>query len=328
MKFKLRQLLMPHFADDAGADGGADGGGGAASATPSDDAGSGGATATLSMGAPGSAAGEGDKGALDFKTLVPQEYQDKPYMQELLKHESPETELFKQFDGLQSKLGQRPEGVPKEDASDEDWTKFYRSLGMPEKADEYSYELPTFEGEDAAIGEFIKNSRSTEFEADIKGLAHEAKLTAKQWDIMSKGFDALSVKHNKDVLMKAANAEKELNQGFDNLADETFGDKADEALALGKKMLDAHTPKELQGHLSNLSNEALVVMAGVLNNIYNQYGKEDTFDFKGDATSGGGRSEISEEGRKLMAHPAYSDPFHPEHESYVKRVQENYARLK
>jgi len=72
----------------------------------------------------------------------------------------------------QELIGKKGIIPPDENASKEDWDNFYKELGRPEKAEDYT--LPEVEGlpEDLPIDETLQN--------DFKTWAHEAGLTQKQ----------------------------------------------------------------------------------------------------------------------------------------------------
>lgn len=267
------------------------------------------------------------KSDFNFSDIVPEAYREKPYIQELLKNENPAEQLFKQFDGLQTKLGQRPEGVPGKDATDEDWTKFYKSIGMPETPDEYAYELPELGEADKGLSDFINSQRNPEFEAKVKELAHEAKLTKEQWAVLAPGFDKLVINEHKEMFQSQLAQQADLHKNFDDLTNDFFGQEADAKLDLGKKMLNNLVSDKARTYLDTLPNESLVVLADVMNNVYNSYGKEDTFDLSRNGSTVGSADDIRARARELRAKPQYSDELAPGHDALVKEVNELYQQL-
>lgn len=317
--------LMPKMADDAGQGGGGEPASNTNPVNPAADQGlqnTGEATVSMTPQA------EAQPQTPDFKALVPEEYQDKPYIQDLLKNENPQKAFFKQFDNLQKKLGERPDGVPGENATEEEWGAFWSSLGKPSDVEGYDYELPEVSEDDKPVLDFIQKNRSPEFEKELKELAFKNNMPKKMWEAMSKGFDELSIKHNKDLLRNAAQAEAFSDKSFDDYANEKLGADKEKILAIGNKMLKEHTSPELMQELSAVAeNKALVLFASALNSIYQKYGAEDTFGASAQS-AGATRQSISEEGRKILAHPAMQDPFHPQHEEMQRKAKEHYAQLK
>ena len=119
---------------------------------------------------------------------------------------------------------------------------------------------------------------------------------------------------------------KLFNTDFDKLATDTFGTDSDKILKSSKTLMEANIPDVFKEHVGKLSNENLIVMASVLNNIQKKYIKED------DMPEGGG-SPSSEADRRtermnLMASKEYSDEFHPEHAKVKARVAELYGNIK
>lgn len=71
--------------------------------------------------------------------------------------------------------------VPGEDATDEDWNKFYSNLGRPEKPDGYEFQL----NREALPEEFPYDEKSA---TEFRNWAHEAGLTPKQAQMLHDKF--------------------------------------------------------------------------------------------------------------------------------------------
>lgn len=249
---------------------------------------------------------------VSFDQLVPEEYRDKPYLKDAIE-KGDIKEVFAKLDGAQKLIGQRPAGIPADDAPAEEWEKFYDSMGRPEDPKGYEFEVP--EGVD----------RDEEFEGEVKQIFHKHGLTPKQALGVQKEFDALLA----DTLEKKGAAQKQLDKDFNKLSTEVFGDeRVDAALSEAKALIGKYTPEKMKGHVENLSNENLIVLASVLDGINRDYISEDQ---GGGGSPSGGTPESVEglraEARKLMAKPEYSDSFKTGHKEVANRVTAIYKRI-
>lgn len=130
-------------------------------------------------------------------------------------------DFFKGVDNMSKMMGQKQivEGIkpPGQDASDDDWGKFFNEIGRPESADKYALpdlEIPGFD---------VKGEREM-----FTSMAHKNGLTQKQAEGLYKDY-LNSVKDNltkqtQDFQAKSQSAVKE-----------AFGDNSQEGIALAKK---------------------------------------------------------------------------------------------
>jgi hypothetical protein len=98
-------------------------------------------------------------------------------------------------------------------------------------------------------------------------------------------------------------------------------------MAQVRKEIEERCPPELKPHLDRLTDENMVIMAGVIQSIRKQYIPEDQLNPKGGTVAASGEADLRAEGRTLMASEAYTNFQHPEHQKTVNRVKEIYARL-
>lgn len=236
---------------------------------------------------------------------IPDTYKDRPY----LKGVDSVDKVYAMLDGAQSLLGKRPAGIPAPDAPAEDWAKFYDALGRPKTAGEY-----TFDGVDKVDPKFLPK---------LQEVFHKHGLNATQ----AKGiFADVNAVLGALVQEKGVVDEKQ-NTDFDALGTKIFGVDRDKILASSKALLDQHTPPELKAEVAKLSNENLIVMAGVLNNISKMYIKEDG-SFGKPTVTGLSPTDVSARARTLMMTKDYTDPFHPNHAVVKKQVDELYASMR
>lgn len=241
---------------------------------------------------------------VEFDSLIPEEYRDKPYLKDVLDKKDLKV-VFDKLDGAQKLIGQRPGGIPKDDASQEEWDKFYQALGRPEKAEGYEFEIAEDQPRDES---FINN---------VKGIFHKYGLDSKR----AKGLFS-----DVDALVQAAVGQQ--NEDFEKLGKEVFGKDRDKVLESSRKLIEQYTPEKLKGAVSKLSNENLMIMAGVLQGVKKDYIGEDPTD-----TGGVSRGtvetvdELRSKARKLMSKPGYSNSFATDHKEIRSEVDGIYKRI-
>lgn len=260
----------------------------------------------------GTGAGTGDKKEeVTFGTIVPEEFKDRAYLKDLLTRKlDPEAykELFKKLDGAEKLVGTKS-GIPKEDAPAEEWTQFFGKL-RPQDAE--AYEFKTKEGE-TPDPEFVKS---------VKGMFHKAGLSKAQAKILQEDFSALMEKQT-----EAQKKEMErLDAEFEALTAKAFGADNEKALAKAQEMLKTLTPDALRPHVEKLSNEAMVILSGILYAVHNKYIAEDRINTPpaGDVK---GETELREEAKRLMASPEFKNEFHAKHAETRARVEAIYKKV-
>lgn len=252
--------------------------------------------------------GEDSNSTSSAEFVIPEAYKDKPYLKDVKGME----DILKKLDGAEKLLGQRPAGVPDENANQEEWDKFYKVLGRPESAEEYEFKY-----EDGM------DKPDPEFEKGLKEVLHKAGLSKKQVNVLQPAFDAFI----KDVSSKRQDPAFS-DEGFDRLAAQVFGDKKDTVLAEVKSIISDNLPK-VEGfdkYLEKLDNNNLIVMASVLKNVKDKYISEDQF--KQGGTGGFNTSEgLRAQAKVLLASEAYRNPMHPEHDATDAKVRELYKQI-
>lgn len=237
---------------------------------------------------------------------LPDAYKDKPY----LKGVDSMDKVFKMLDGAQELIGKRPAGIPGPDATPEDKAKFYDALGRPKTAGEY-----VFDGADKADPKFLPK---------VQEAFHKHGLSAEQ----AKGIYADINGALAEFAKEAGLAAQQQDVNFDELANKTFGVNRDKVLSISKALLDANVSPSMKEHVAKLSNENLIVLADVLNNINAKYIKQDAAPGGSPTAVGLTPASVSAKGRELMMSEAYNNPFHANHAQVVQQVKEIYGTLK
>lgn len=247
---------------------------------------------------------------VDFKSLVPAAYKDKPYMKQVTSMDK----LFSDFDNAQSLIGQRPQGaeIPGANATP-DQIEAYAAKVRPASPDAYTFPETEYSK---------KFGRDATFQGEMKGLFHKAGLQPWQVNMLTEGYDGIVFnKANEMATSKESQA-----ADFEKLADGHFGAEKEAKLKIANDILKTHVPDAFKSSLEKLPNESLMILSGVLNNVYNKYMKEDDLNIgaKGAATD---TTSLQQEAQQLMADPAYKDFRNPKHENVVKRVNELYDQI-
>lgn len=237
---------------------------------------------------------------------LPDAYKDKPY----LKGVDSMDKVYAMLDGAQTLIGKRPAGIPAPDAPADEWDKFYEAMGRPKTAAEY-----VFEGAD---------KMDPKFAPELQKVFHKYGLNPTQAKGIIADINPVLASLAKE---KGIEFEKQ-NTDFDALAAKTFGVERDKILSSSKSLLDKYAPADMKPELAKLSNENLIIMAGVLNNISKTFIKEGGPPGSTPISSGGTPADISRQASVLMQSPEYNNPFHPQHEAVKKQVTDLYNLLR
>lgn len=281
-----------------GAGGGAAGGGGRSEVLNS------GGAAGGAQGAQGAPGAQG--AAPEFAALIPAEFKDKPWVKDVKDVKG----LFARTDGLLTEMGKRPAGIPQDNASEAEWAVWNKAWGVPEKPEEYKLAEGTAE---APV--------DPKFQTGIKSVFHKASVSARQAKILEEGYNALNAQLAKE---KGVAAETQ-DADFTKLAAETFGNRKDDALKGANLLIAKYAPPSMKPHVDKLSNENLIVLAGVIDGIRKEFISEDRLPTGGGVPAGMTAEQKQARGRELMGSKAYTDPFHPDHEKTKMEVQRLYG---
>lgn len=246
---------------------------------------------------------------------VPDAYKDRGWSEKI---KSPD-DLWKTLDNAQSLIGKRPAGVPSQDASEEEWNKFYAAAGRPEKPDAYQFSdvegLP--EGFDPAP---YKQKAAT--------ILHQAGLNQKQADAVWKMFISEELKAAGESKGNSEKQQAELDAEFDKIVSETFGDKYDAAAKTTQEMIAKHVPQNLIGVYDQIAENPKVLAAVIaavngaaqeIAEVKKKYGAEDKLS-SGNATGAQSIDEVRKELAGLRTSKEARDFTHPDHKKTVERI--------
>jgi hypothetical protein len=247
--------------------------------------------------------------AIAVMEMAPPEYRTKEYLKEVKDVPG----LFKRLDELQTKLGQRaPSAVPGADAKPEDVTNFFAGL-KPKDANEYKFEETEETRKTPRDENAMKELRSAFHAADIH--PHQA---AKLLPLLEKFASTIGAgKRDAD------------DAAFEEAITKQYGNETETKLKNIKQLIGESIPAEHLPRLSRMSNDGLLLMSLMYDNFYNKYVKEDSTHGQGNGP-GGSSSDIAalrKRGDELIAHPAYDNTFHAEHEAIRKESSEVYQKI-
>lgn len=258
----------------------------------------------------GSGGGAGG-GAPLFETLIPAEFKEAGYLSDLKSLPvGPEAynALFKKLDGAEKLIGKKT-AIPEPNAPEAEWNSFFARL-RPETPDAYDFK--------DASGADPKSD--PEFLKGVKSIFHEAGVNKVQAKKIYSKFEEMMSKQS-----AAQVAEQErLDAEFLRISTETFGAENEKKLEKARTLLNEFTPANLKPHLEKLSNEGMVILAGVMNAMSEKFMKPDNMNPGGGSGAGKDGLSMREEAKKIMASQEYSDCTHPGHAAAVKRVNDIY----
>ena len=237
---------------------------------------------------------------------IPEAFKDKPY----LKGVDSQEKLFSMLDGAQTLIGKKGPAIPAADAKPEEWNAFYDALGRPKDAKEYKF--PTADKTEPALLTGISQAM------------HKHGLTQKQAEGVWTDVEATMGAFLKE---KGVAAEKE-NVDFTKLATDVFGPERDKTLALGKEMIAAYASPAVKPYMNSLSNEHLVLIADVLNNINKKYIKQDGAPRPPSGGQGGTPDELRNKARLLMSEQSKHNSMSVEFANYQKQIDAIYESLR
>jgi hypothetical protein len=243
---------------------------------------------------------------------IPVEYKDKPYLKGI---DSPE-KLFKMLDGAQALIGQ-PKGVikPADTAPQVEKDAYYEALGRPKIAGDYK-----FDGEDKTNPQVLEKLKGMFFKHGVP-----ADVAKGQWA----DFQAIIGESAKaDIDARAA-----ADTAFAKLATDAFGANRDKMLETANALIKTHGSPATTAildklPLDKLPNEALVVLADVLNNISKKYIKPDGAPPGGPTATGGTPDELRAKARLLMEKQGKVSPMSEEFNSLQKEIDGIYDTIR
>jgi hypothetical protein len=254
------------------------------------------------------------EGSPDFRELLSDEYKTHQSLQQYKDLNG----LVKTHLELEKTLGNRVK-LPDENSTEEEINKFYTKLGRPEEASKYELTDP----EELPEGFNINGESLTEF----KNLAFKLGLTSSQANSLREHYLNKAVEEHKTSFK----SEEEMDKEFAEKSNKIFGDKAKQVEGTVAKLIAenlSEQERELfksQGiDVNNITNDSLLVMSAVLNNVSKKFLSPDTISQKyapADSVDDA-RMELN----SLVEKRDAMTKFDPQARILDKRIKELYAK--
>jgi hypothetical protein len=263
----------------------------------------------------------------DFTKVIPEEYKDKPWVQNLLKNDNPQKEFFKQYEEAQKLIGSRPQGIvpPNENSTPEQRKEFYKALGVPDDIKAYIVDTQWDEAEKAE-GELIALSRREDTIEEMRKTAQAEGLTPKQFKAMVNKWEKSQVKVVRELKESQTAQQTKQNAEFNEKLKAQFGDRADNVIINGKNLIEKYVPESIRKELKTLDNSQAMVLASALDSIHSNLVKGETFSGTNAMDSGvvapiEDMKSIRQQTRELMSSKAFTDIQHADHKATLTKVR-------
>ena len=240
--------------------------------------------------------------AVDFKTLIPEEYREEKSLQNFNKMD----DFVKSYLHSQKLVGLDKIPVPNKHATDEDWKEVYKKLGSPDTAEAYKYSLP----EDHAVPEDTLKSFSEEA-VKLGLLPNQADGIMKYYnEVINQGTNEQNIKSEEARSASEVDLRKEFGSTYDN---KITGAKNLATATLGADFLNT----DMLADGSKLGDNTQIVKAFA--NLSEKLSEDDIV--KGDTPDYLTTNDITKQiGALQQPGSAYWDKKHPAHSVAVEEV--------
>jgi hypothetical protein len=263
-----------------------------------------------------------------FEDLVPEVHRDKNWAKSLADAENPHEELLKQFEGLQSKIGERPLAALPENATPEQVANFRKAVGVPEDIKGYETKPIEWTPEEKPFGEQIANVRPASFIEDLKAAALANNIPKATFEKMLEAHDRIAVKHLREQRIATAKTESDFEQDFNTKFDTRYGERKNQVIELSGKMAAALLPPEDMVYWNQLDNTNRMLFADLMMRVNGKYVREDSFSTRpGSSPSAPDPMAARRALNDLMKSDAYTNAMHPDHDAVVAKVNKGYQNL-
>lgn len=263
----------------------------------------------------------------EFTSLVPDEYKNTEWVQNIGKTEKPVYEMFKKVDNLEKMIGSRP-AIPTPESTPEQKAAFYKAIGVPEKPEDYTYTPPQYEEIDKPVGEILDKIRNSPIFDGVKQVAHEQGIPAPAFQKLVEKYEALQIAHARDQIIANYQAQEDMAAQMQRLGEQYYGDKFTSICARGHELLKSTVPPQVMHLLEKVPGEHLAVFAMALDGLDKKYIRSDgRISGDGNYTGGMNIEQIREEMGKVMGDPRYGTPNGEMLNTRMAELRENLKRL-
>jgi flagellin-like hook-associated protein FlgL len=222
-------------------------------------------------------------------------------------------ELWSGFANAQSLIGQRPAGIPQNDAPQEDWDKFYTAKGRPESSADYKFSDIEGLPEGIDLEPFAEKARP---------ILHAAGLSPAEADRTWQAFV-------KAEMESAQASQAKADEMFDKLGSELFGDNMDSISQSAQAFIRDNVDERIRGDLANATPQELMRAIAIadaaqkqIDKVKAEYGSEGKVSNGGEQASGVSLDDTRQELAQLRTSEAARDFTHADHKKTVARIKE------
>jgi len=243
----------------------------------------------------------------EFK--IPEEYANNAAFQGINNMD----DLCKKIVNQESLIGKKYIGIPDDKSTPEEIAKYREAIGVPIKFEDYqldaSPEIKQVYGEDdqKVLGEF-------------KQLMFNAGLSQKQAGQMREGYDKIMA----GVIEQQKAKQLEINNEFEQLVTQSFGNQKDEKMKIAQAFIQANVSENLKPYLPHVlqDNQSLLVLADIANNVYPNLRADDITTLKPSGSTGATPESVRAKMQEIIASDAFQNSRHPGNEQAKKDLQE------
>lgn len=258
-----------------------------------------------------------------WETIIPAEYKNDPWVQNISKTADPVSELFKKVRHQESVIGKNAAFIPPGDnATPEQIQQYRKAIGIPESPEAYNYAGVKLEGDDKALADALNASRPPEFMQRVSALAWKHGMPVKQFQQFAEDYDKLLIEEHKQALTAGnANAAK-LDTEYREMVQAIYKNETDSKLAQAKQLAQSTIHPSLLPALGQLDNKALTIVTSFIANFADKYIREDNpvrSSATGSPVSG---KTLRDERMEIMATQGFGDLSSPNYDSLKRRYDE------
>jgi len=265
--------------------------------------------------------------APDFTSLIPAEFKEKPWVQDISKNENPFKALFEQHDHAQSLIGRKSTSVevPGEGASEESIKAFYKALGAPEKPEEYEITSPDLTGLPEKVQLYLgEEAKDRTLFDSVAQKAVELGITKKQLAGIVEVVDGWKIENAKGAVEAAeALAEKQASEQKQKFTG-YYGAKADHVRRVAEETAKKVLPKEIMD-----MQDPDIALFEAMRYIHEHVFKNDSVSpgVPDSSSIGDNVEQLRAKLMKLRSEPGYRNAWAPDHKALNQQVDELYEEI-
>lgn len=222
-------------------------------------------------------------------------------------------DLCKKVVNQESLIGKKYVGIPNENSSPEEISKYREAIGVPVRFEDYTMEATPEIKE--AYGE-----DDPEIMNSFKKVMFDAGLSQKQAQALRTGYDKII----SGIAEKNSAKEKAIDLEFENLVDQAFGRAKEEKINIAREFIQKNVSANMKPYLPKVmeDNHALLLLADIANNIYPNMRQEDIRNLNSHGNGGATPESVRAKMQTIIASDAFQNSRHPGNDQAKLELQE------